>query len=283
VSREPPSFDLVVATVGRTAPLGRLLDSLEQQDDAHVRAIVVDQNTDGRVAEILAGRGLELVHLRSPLGLSRARNVGLHEVSAELVGFPDDDCVYPPGLLRLLVERFAGDPPLDGLTGRTEDDEGRSSASWKRDAVFLTADNLWNRANAATMFLRRELVERVGEFDERLGLGSGEPWSSGEETDYLIRAVAAGAWIAYDPTVVVFHDVREDDAAIGLRDGASIGYLLRKHGYPPRTVGRMLVRPVGGALLALARLDVARARYYAATLRGRIRGYRGARRSNSSA
>jgi hypothetical protein len=45
----------------------------------------------------------------------------------------------------------------------------------------------------------------------------------------------------------------------------------------------MLVRPVGGAALALARLDVARARYYAATLRGRIRGYRGARRSNSSA
>jgi GT2 family glycosyltransferase len=283
VSREPPSFDLVVATVGRAAPLGRLLDSLEQQDDPCVRAIVVDQNADGRVAEVLAGRSLELVHLRSPLGLSRARNVGLREVSAELVGFPDDDCVYPPGLLRLLAERFAADPLLDGLAARAEDDEGRSSVSWKRDAAFLTADNLWNRANAATMFLRRELVERVGGFDDRLGLGSGEPWSSGEETDYLIRAVAAGARIAYDPTVVVLHDVREDDAAIGLRDGASVGYLLRKHRYPPRTVGRMLARPVGGAALALARLDFARARYYAATLRGRIRGYRGARRSNSSA
>jgi GT2 family glycosyltransferase len=283
VSREPPSFDLVVATVGRTAPLGRLLDSLEQQDHPRLRAIVVDQNTDGRVAEVLAGRSLELVHLRSPLGLSRARNIGLREVSAELVGFPDDDCVYPRGLLGLLAERFAADPLLDGLTGRAEDDDGRSSSSWKRDAVFLTADNLWNRANAATMFLRRGLVERVGGFDERLGLGSGEPWSSGEETDYLIRAIAAGARIAYDPTVVVLHDVREDDAAIGLRDGASVGYLLRKHRYPPRTVGRMLVRPVGGAALALARLDVARARYYAATVRGRIRGYRGARRSNSSA
>jgi GT2 family glycosyltransferase len=283
VSREPPSFDLVVATVGRAAPLGRLLDSLEQQDHPRVRVIVVDQNTDGRVAEVLTGRSLELVHLRSPLGLSRARNVGLREMSAELVGFPDDDCVYPRGLLGLLSARFEADPLLDGLAGRAEDDEGRSSPSWKRDAVFLTVDNLWNRANAATMFLRRDLVERVGGFDEGLGLGSGEPWSSGEETDYLIRAVAAGARIAYDPTVVVLHDVREDDAAIGLRDGASVGYLLGKHRYPPRTVGRMLVRPVGGAALALARLDVARARHYAATLRGRIRGYRGARRSNSSA
>ena len=30
---------------------------------------------------------------------------------------------------------------------------------------------------------------RSGTFDERLGLGSGEPWGSGEEIDYLVRAV----------------------------------------------------------------------------------------------
>jgi GT2 family glycosyltransferase len=283
VSREPPSFDFVVATVGRTNELRRLLDSLEAQRYSRLRTIVVDQNADERVAEVLADRDLELVHVRAPLGLSRARNVGLRDVSGDVVGFPDDDCAYPPGLLDRLAERFADDPALDGVTGRAEDPQGRSSSSWKTDPATLTLDNLWNRANAATMFLRRELVDRVGDFDERLGLGSGEPWSSGEETDYLVRAVVAGARIVYDPALVVLHDVREDDTAIGLRDGASVGYLLRKHGYPPRTVARMLVRPVGGALLALARLDLPRARYYAASLRGRIRGYRGARPSNRSA
>jgi GT2 family glycosyltransferase len=283
VSREPPSFDFVVATVGRTNELRRLLDSLEAQRYSRLRTIVVDQNADERVAEVLADRDLELVHVRAPLGLSRARNVGLRDVSGDVVGFPDDDCAYPPGLLDRLAERFADDPALDGVTGRAEDPQGRSSSSWKTDPAALTLDNLWNRANAATMFLRRELVDRVGDFDVRLGLGSGEPWSSGEETDYLVRAVAAGARIVYDPALVVLHDVRGDDTAIGLRDGASVGYLLRKHGYPPRTVARMLVRPVGGALLALARLDLPRARYYAASLRGRIRGYRGARPSNRSA
>jgi GT2 family glycosyltransferase len=283
VSREPPSFDLVVATVARTDELRRLLDSLEAQRYSRLRTVVVDQNADERVAEVLTGRGLELVHVRAPLGLSRARNVGLRAVSGDVVGFPDDDCAYPPGLLDRLAERFAEDPGLDGVTGRAEDPRGRSSSSWKTDPAALTLDNLWNRANAATMFLRRELVDRVGDFDERLGLGSREPWSSGEETDYLVRAVAAGARIVYDPALVVLHDVRGDDTAIGLRDGASVGYLLRKHGYPPRTVARMLVRPVGGALLALARLDLPRARYYAASLRGRIRGYRGARPSNRSA
>jgi len=283
VSGQPPSFDLVVATVGRREELGRFLDSVAAQGYPRVRVVVVDQNEDDRVAAVLADRAIALVRRRSPRGLARARNVGLREVDADLVAFPDDDCVYPPGLLRKVAERFVRAPDLDGLTGRAADAAGASSASWESDAAVLTDDNHWNRANSAAVFLRGAVVARVGQFDERLGLGSQEPWASGEETDYLIRAVRAGARIEYDPGLVVQHDVVEDDPRIGLRDGASVGYLLRKHGYPTRVVARMLVRPLGGIVLSLARRDTARARYYAASLRGRIRGYVGASRSKSSA
>jgi hypothetical protein len=200
----------------------------------------------------------------------------------EIVAFPDDDCTYPPGLLTRVAERFDGDLELDGLTGRAEDASGRSSASWRAEPATLTADNLWNRAISFTIFLRAAVVVRVGAFDERLGLGSPEPWSSAEEIDYLIRAVRGGARIEYDPSLVVRHAVRVDDAGIGFRDGASIGYLLRKHRYPARTVARMMVRPMGGVVVSLGRFDRPRAAYNAATLRGRVRGYRGASRSKSS-
>ena len=282
MSRELPSFDLVVATVGRTDELGRFLDSIEEQGYGPLRVIVVDQNEDERVTEIAHGRGFELVHTRSGRGLSRARNAGLAQVDADLVAFPDDDCVYPAGLLERVVARFA-DRGLDGLTGRAVDAEGHSSGSWKSDPALLTDDNLWNRAISFTIFLRREVVERVGAFDERLGLGSTEPWSSGEEIDYLIRAVRSRARIEYDPSLVVRHPVRQDDRRIGARDGATVGYLLRKHGYPVRVVARMLVRPLGGMLASLVRLDGSRAGYQLATFRGRVRGYRGAKRANSSA
>ena len=129
----------------------------------------------------------------------------------------------------------------------------------------------------------RSVVERVGPFDERLGLGSGAAWSSGEEVDYVIRAVDVGARIAYDPSLVVRHRVVPDDATIGYRDGAMVGYLLRKHGYPGRVVARMLLRPIGGVLASLVRLDGARRRYYAATFRGRWQGYRARSISNTSA
>lgn len=279
---ELPSFDLIVATVGRVEELSRLLDSLEAQQYPSLRVIVVDQNDDERLDPVLAAGSVDVLHLRSAPGLSSSRNIALEHAAADLIALPDDDCMYPSGLLTRVAERFVGDPGLDGLTGRTEDASGRSSASWSTQSATLTDDNLWNRAISFTIFLRRSVVERVGTFDERLGLGSSEAWSSGEEIDYLIRAVRGGGRIEYDTSLVVRHDVRVDDAEIGLRDGASIGYLLRKHHYPLRTVARMLVRPLGGAVVSLAQRDRTRASYHAATFRGRVHGYRRTSRSKSS-
>jgi glycosyltransferase involved in cell wall biosynthesis len=278
------SFDLVVATVGRVAEPDRLLDSLERQVHRRFRVILVDQNDDDRLERVIAAHAaVEVTHLRSERGLSRARNTALPALTGEIVAFPDDDCEYAHDVLERVAGRLAEARPLDGISGRSVARDGRSSASWERDGALLTDDNLWNRVNSGAIFLRRDLVARVGEFDESLGLGSGNPWASGEEIDYLVRAVRAGARIEYDPSVVVTHDVVADDSRIGLRDGASVGYLLRKHAYPARTLARMLVRPVGGVVVSLARRDSTRARYYAATVRGRVLGYRGARRAKTSA
>ena len=250
------TFDLVVATVDRVDELGRLLDSLELQTHTAFRVLLVDQNPDDRIEPVLSSHAsLDLERLRSGPGLSRARNAALPRLSADIVAFPDDDCVYPPDLLERVAARLA---TLDGVTGR--------EPWWPAGPAMLTRDNLWNRSISFTIFLRRSVVERVGAFDEALGLPSG----SGEETDYLIRALDAGARIAYDPTIVVEHPQKASDrSAVGARDGASLGYILRKHRYPRRTVTRMLVRPAGGVLL-----DPRHAGFHLATLRGRLRGYR---------
>lgn len=276
---ELPSFDLVVATVDRTAELERLLASLERQTHRSFRIVLVDQNEDDRLMELLRRhRSLEIEHIREKRGLSRARNAGLPRVDADVVAFPDDDCAYPEDLLERVAQRFAADASLGGLTGRAADPTGRSSPSWPEAPAELTRENMWNRAISFAIFLRASVVDAVGVFDEELGLGSGRPWSSGEETDYVVRAVAAGARIEYDPELVVSHDEKTFTAAAlrsaGARDGASVGYILRKHRYPPLTVARMLIRPAGGAALALARRDRARAGFHLSTLSGRLRGYR---------
>jgi glycosyltransferase involved in cell wall biosynthesis len=273
-----PSFDLVVASVDRVDELARLLGSLERQTHRDFRVLLVDQNDDDRLAGTLDGRPVE--RLRAPRGLSRARNAALERIEADLVAFPDDDCVLPDDLLARVAARFAREPELDGLCGRAADEAGRSSPSWASDARLLTRSNLWNRAISFTIFLRAEVVRDVGTFDEQLGLGAGTPWSSGEEIDYLVRALDRGARIAYDPDLVVLHRNPVFSAAalreVGTRDGASVGYILRKHRYPAGALAGMLVRPVGGAVLALLQRDLTQARFHASTLGGRVVGYRNA-------
>jgi len=281
-----PSFDLVVATIGRVEELDRLLESLAAQTHKGFRVLLVDQNEDDRLGAVLPRHpSLDVIRLQSSPGLSRARNAALHHLREELVAFPDDDCTFPRDLLERVAQRFADRPALDGLTGRAEDERGRSSPSWSRVGATLTRDNLWNRAISFTIFLRRPVIEQVGSFDEQLGLGSGRPWSSGEEIDYLVRALSAGAHVEFDPTIVVVHENKKLSPtalrSVGARDGASIGYILRKHGYPVWMIGSTLVRPVGGLLRAIAMLDAGRARFHLATLGGRVRGYASSSKSSA--
>lgn len=276
-----PSFDLVVATVDRTDDLATLLHALDMQTHRAFRLVVVDQNDDDRIASLLANHPtLETVHLHSERGLSRARNVALPHLTADIVAFPDDDCSYPANLLDRVARRFTASAELDGLTGRASASDGETDASWAREPAVLDSRNLWNRVISFAIFLRRDVVDTVGAFDERLGLGSGTPWSSGEEVEYVLRAIEEGRRIEYDPTLVVHHAVKRYTPrqlrAVGLRDGASLGWILRRHGYGAGTLARMLVRPIGGIGVSLVKGDRPRASFHAATLRGRLRGYRGA-------
>ena len=94
-----------------------------------------------------------------------------------------------------------------------------------------------------------------------------------------MRALDAGARIEYDPVLVVTHeDTRVSPDALsslGSRDGASIGYILRKHRYPTRTVGAHARPPARRRASWRSRgRDRARARFHLSTLRGRVLGYR---------
>ncbi len=284
VTQTRPTFDLVVATLGRAAELDAFLWSLERQTYRSFRLVVVDQNEDDRVADTLTRHpDVNALRLRSLPGLSRARNVALPHLEADVVAFPDDDGLYPDRLLENVASLLAARPELDGITGRAADPRGVPWGRWPTVSCPVELDTVWNRANSLTVFLRRRLLERVGGFDEALGLGSGTPWHSGEEIELLVRALRCGARIEYDPSLVALHDAAGPTPAalraLGRRDGASVGYILARHRYPARAVARMLVRPAGGTLVWLLRRDPALARYQLATLRGRLTGYRAGRRA----
>lgn len=280
---EPTTFSLVLGTIGRTNDLKELLASLDTQTYRNFEVIVVDQNPDDRLVPILepyTGK-FPLLHLRSEeRGLSRAKNLGMERASGNIVGFLDDNCQFPPNLLKRVARSLGDHPEWDGLTGRSVDEEGRdSNGRFDSEAGPVDKYNAWRRGAAYNIFVRLDKI-RGARFDEEMGPGAGTEWGAGDETDFLLDLVGRGASLFYDPNLIAFHPqpVTCDDEPAMRRAyfyacGAS--HAVKKHEYPLRFRILWVLKSVVGLAVALVRRGETRwPGYQWNVLKGKLRGLR---------
>lgn len=275
-----PKVSLVVSTLGRTVELERLLTSLRAQTFTDFETIIVDQNADGRLEPVLASHraALNIVAARSRRGLSLGRNTGLALVAGDIVAFPDDDCWYPAGLLERVVAAFNESPELDLLSGRTLDQTfAPSLGAFHPTSRRIGRSSVWRAGNSNTIFVKTSLKREL-RFDETLGVGANTIFQSGEETDLLLRLLADGAQMRFDPAFVVHHDqVDVRDPAAGLRRAQAYapgqGRVLRINHYNRAQVLWFAFRPLVRAGLAAMSGDAALARYKMAWVTGLLAGY----------
>lgn len=271
-------ISLIVATVDRVTELEQLLASLGRQSHKDFEVLVVDQNPDDRLAPVLERhRELTVRHLRSGRGLSRARNVGLAQASGGIIGFPDDDCWYPPQLLEQVKDAFDLHPEYAALFATLRDaDHQAVGPKWPDHASVWSKENVWVYGVSAAGFVRREVTDAIGRFDENLGMGAATPYQSGEDVDYFVRPLELGWEIGYDPALTVHHPsfhridrVRERSYSYALGGG----YTLRTHHYPLRMLMESLVRSMGGAVVSFFRGNFLMSQSYILRGAGVARGY----------
>jgi glycosyltransferase involved in cell wall biosynthesis len=276
-------FSLVVGTIKRTVQLDRLLGSLAMQSCQDFELIVVDQNRDDRVLDRLkAYEGkFPIVHLRSAVGLSKARNAGLGVARGDIISFPDDDCWYPEDLLEKVADFFSKHPEFDGLTGRSVDLTGEDTVGiYIKEEGLVSLRDVWRKAVAFSMFLTRESTRKAGGFDEGLGPGAGTIYQGAEDIQYLIGVLKAGCRVFYSPRIRVYHEnplVGYGPLVVerGYSYGSGHGRVLRREGYPMEAVAAALIRPLGGTILSLLTGRFRKGLYHFAIFRGRLRGWLG--------
>jgi glycosyltransferase involved in cell wall biosynthesis len=279
-------FSLVLATVGRTSELNRLFDSLLVQTFHDFEVIVVDQNQDGRLMPILHRArclGLAIRHLRfSPPNLALARNAGIAEASGQWLGFPDDDCWYEPQTLeRIRLRSRRADRPQGIISRWVEQDAAVPAGvlSWQRSSRFRDIP-----VSSITLFFQYSLIERIGGFDGRLGVG--QWFGAGEETDMILRALHSGALIAHEPAARVHHRVEPPHITVSasalnsarLR-ARGTGAMYAKHRLPAWVITRGLLSPLIKPLCRGHLGDELRHGY--AVARGRLDGWLGWWRQHS--
>lgn len=224
----------IVPTLDRAADLEACLRSLAAARPAYAEVIVADQGADRSLEPLVASLGARWLHLERR-GLSRARNAALALASSPWVHFPDDDCTVAPDLLARVTVALARAPGAGFVAARVVTPAGAAvmkGMGGEERPLSTPADTLATVMSPG-LFVAARVLGKLGGFDERFGVGA--EWPSGEESDLLFRAFAAGETGLYAPAAVVTHPdpfAARDEAARLARArayGRGWGALFAKH------------------------------------------------------
>ena len=215
-----PSVTVVVCTRNRADGLRRALNSLARLDVRGLRAevLVVDNGSTDRTAavvrEVAAVSPIPVRRVFEPTpGVAIARQRGVRASGGDWIASFDDDQLAEPDWLRALFAlvqetgaRFVGGRvELDLPPAHRERDLAPFTRMLLGASVEMPDVRRYDRKTtpgAGNMMAHREVFERVGPFDPAL--------DRGEDTDFYMRAAAAGFVVWYTPHAVVRHCIPAD-------------------------------------------------------------------------
>lgn len=216
-----PVISVVVCTHNRAALLGAVLDSLCRQaiDPTWYEIIVVDNGSSDDTAQIVSKFSLAHPNIRycfeATLGHSTARNRGWQESASEYVAYIDDDAIAPENWLSTAMVLIQRDRPgvLGGpyfayyRTAKPPWFKDEYASSRMGESVRPLGHNEY--LSATNIFVRRDLLERIGGFDRAYG-GIGTKLGYAEETELQqrLRKTLPAETIRYEPGLYVFHLVK---------------------------------------------------------------------------
>ena len=156
--------------------------------------IVDDGSTDGTAA-LAASLGEPVVCIsQEPLGLAAACNAGVRAARGELIGFVDSDDLWTERKLERQLEAMAHGPSIDAVFGHVVEFASPELTEPER-AEFVVHETPAPARLRGAMLARRELLERVGPFEESIRIGDFIDWQA--------RAEDAGARILLLDDVVL--------------------------------------------------------------------------------
>ena len=218
----PRRVSVVIPTHDRSEILGQCLDRLDKVEPVagvSLECVVVANACTDRTVPLVEekSKGLRILIRcvnETRAGLNIARNRGVAAAAGDVIALLDDDAMVEVGWLHGLVDAFRRYPAAL-VAGRVRLLwESRSPPAWCTPRIERLLSRLDHgdtgqeldrgRAVGANLALRREVLHRVNGFVEGLDR-SGRDLLSGGDTEFLMRALAAGFRMFYAPTMLVEH------------------------------------------------------------------------------
>lgn len=308
----PPLLTVLICTHGRVELLGNVLRSLNaSMRPAYGNAdilVVANACRDGTHAALEAYRErvareglLPLTWLAEPTpGKSNALNRGIAALRSQWVAVVDDDHRVGHDFLLRIEQAIAAYPQAGLLCGRILPDWDGREPSWVHDdgpykvyPLPIPRQDFGDvprelgvggpLPGGGNQIIRIDVLRRLGPFSTALG-PQGHDLGGGEDTEYMLRALAAGERLWYVPEILQYHHVDlqrltlpylmrkayQRSASVVNLHGVNDG---RAHGVPTYLYRKLAGYAVGAATA----LGAARRRFYlvrTAAALGEMAGYR---------
>ena len=255
-----PEISVVIPVRNGSRYLPGLFAALDDQtlpDDRFEVILVDDGSVDG--SRDLAGAWVRTHPMRRTLvegegrGPAHARNLGIERAKGEWIASTDCDITPSPGWLEMALHATT-DTGAEAVEGAIE--------PWPPNAAdgpysLVFSNEVGGRYNTGNMVYRRELLLRLGGFDE----GFAEQFL--EDSDLAFRILDAGFEIPFVPEMRVRHPVLNRspiEAIHATRRLRWVSRFARKHPHRYWSELRPLVRPLShvdiDVILALGALIV---------------------------
>lgn len=241
------------------------LESLKDINQVRICVILVDMLDEpiilndeecGLISQI------EYVHLKigKRLSSSESRNVGLKYLFEKIekcryVMFPDDDTTFDSSFWNSFIKLKKRDYILNVLKKGTKECYTKYS---KQDGALMNKQDV-DFVGCVRFLYTRELVNQIGFFDERMGVGA--RYGAGEDGDYFLRSLEFTS-LYYIESLYTFHPAPiEKYSAMSMNDmirrfsnyGKGVIFLLCKHKMYWKST-ELVVRGLGGSFISLVKL-----------------------------
>lgn len=266
--QEQITLSILVPTIGRTAELDMLLDSIQKAMlQLPYEIIIIDQNPAGFLDVVLSKYQHLLPishHLVAFKGLSKAKNYGVQAANGAYVCFPDDDCkVFPdtfPKAFQLLEKEAC-----DMVFGKCIDEKGNDSVlNFQKEKYTLNKENMLGGFVEATVVCKKEIFDNF-KFDENMGAGTffgaeeGFDWLYRILTESSTKAVFSPEITFYHPQVILSKgDLSALNRVFKYRCGTA--YLCHKHHFAGKYYKRLIMAYAASKLYYFT--DKEKSKYY---------------------
>jgi glycosyltransferase involved in cell wall biosynthesis len=162
--------------------------------------VVDDGSTDGTVRAV-AELGPCIRYLaQANRGPAAARNRGLGAAQGGLIAFLDQDDLWPPDHLCILMQALVRDASAEVAMGRTQ--AVLLAGRTEKGPVFEEYSHPWLAPHVGSALFRRAVFDRIGIFDEGLEACS-------DDLDWFLRARERGTSIALVDAVTYLFRIHE--------------------------------------------------------------------------